>query len=80
MTTSDWRQYAACHGHDPEMWFSEDPADIWEAKAICAACPVREFCGADAFNTDQSIAYGIRAGLTGRQRTEARRGRQKAAA
>lgn len=70
-----WQQKAACRGHDPELWFSEDPGEIWTAKAICARCPVHGECGDDAEATDQSVAYGIRAGLTGRQRSEARRDR-----
>ncbi|KIH99870.1 DNA-binding protein [Streptomonospora alba] len=33
---------------DPDLFFAEAPADVEAAKAICADCPVREQCLADA--------------------------------
>jgi WhiB family redox-sensing transcriptional regulator len=54
--TMDWRELAACRGYDPELFFPV--GDTWEGKgnarraevalAICADCPIREQCLADA--------------------------------
>lgn len=33
-----------CRVHDPDLWFAELPADVESAKALCAACPLRELC------------------------------------
>jgi WhiB family redox-sensing transcriptional regulator len=37
-----------CHVHDPDLWFSDSPADLERAKALCATCPVRRECLAGA--------------------------------
>jgi WhiB family redox-sensing transcriptional regulator len=37
-----------CHVHDPDLWFAESPADLEQAKALCATCPVRHECLAGA--------------------------------
>lgn len=70
-----WTLAAACRQYDPELWFSDNAEDQAAAKSVCARCPVMQNCGDDALATDDTTAYGIRAGLTGRQRTEARRSR-----
>ncbi len=33
-----------CRVNDPELWFAESPQDVEFAKALCAACPVRDLC------------------------------------
>ena len=33
-----------CQRENPELWFSEQPADLERAKMHCRRCPVREFC------------------------------------
>src|SRR6266699_6813665 len=33
-----------CQREDPELWFSEQPADLEQAKTHCRGCPVRGFC------------------------------------
>ena len=57
-----WRDAAACRRADPELFFpiaKSGPAltDIQRAKAICAACPVRQPCLAFALATGQE--FGI---------------------
>ncbi len=37
-----------CQLADPELWFSERPAELELAKALCAECPVRQSCFAGA--------------------------------
>lgn len=66
-----WRQRAACHGKDPEMFFpiglaGPALAQVAQAKAICARCPVRAACLRFAVRTRQ--AYGIWGGLTEEER------------
>jgi WhiB family redox-sensing transcriptional regulator len=73
VTARDWRDDAACTGHDPGMWDDDRPADHPHAKAICARCPVAADCLTDAKTT--SDEHGIRAGLTGEQRRVLRLGR-----
>lgn len=70
--TAEWRAYAACVGRDDEMFPDSNAADIEHARQICAPCPVRNECLADAMATEGAATarnrYGIRAGLTGGQR------------
>jgi WhiB family redox-sensing transcriptional regulator len=63
-----WMDDAACATTDPELFFpSED--DTWRptraAKEICASCPVRDFCLADAPAWDR---WSIRGGQTATER------------
>lgn len=37
-----------CHSANPDLWFAESPADLEQAKRLCAACPVRDACLAGA--------------------------------
>lgn len=51
---TDWMDRAACRGHDPELWFSNDATDRDLARAVCDRCPVRRDCGqhADSINAE----------------------------
>ena len=66
-----WAARALCVGFDPEAFFppGDDPAI--EARAICAACPVRGECLAYAVIADER--FGIWGGLDPRQRRTVRR-------
>ena len=35
---------APCEVSDPELWFSETPDGVEQAKALCRGCPLRESC------------------------------------
>ena len=72
-----WQQHAACRDTDPELWFVPGQGDAWEhhshaaqlaeAKAVCASCPVAAECLAGAY--EQPIDRdGVRGGLTPRER------------
>jgi WhiB family transcriptional regulator, redox-sensing transcriptional regulator len=37
-----------CRSLDPDLWFSESPAELELAKSLCAKCPVRAECLAGA--------------------------------
>jgi WhiB family redox-sensing transcriptional regulator len=67
-----WRDRAACAapGVDPELFF---PAPGQHGKAacakrVCARCPVRDACLADALIHPPLEDHGIRGGLTARER------------
>lgn len=74
----DWRDRAACadERYQPirNFWFADDSniADIRTATTICGHCPVREACLAAASTEEQGRGqqsmYGIRGGLTAKQR------------
>jgi len=69
----DWRYSAACAGTDDSLFFpsgDEDP-QAGAAKAVCAACPVREACLQYALSTNQT--EGIWGGMTGAERRRLRR-------
>lgn len=46
MTTSDRsiRNPTPCQAEEPEIWFSETPAGVEYAKALCGDCPFRVSC------------------------------------
>ena len=68
-----WRDRAACRDVEPELFFpaAEDGAarhaQVQAAKAVCAGCPVRVECLAEAL---ARIPYGIAGGLTEHERRQ----------
>lgn len=72
-----WRNHAACRGCDPELFFPDrggpSTAIAAQAKAICAACPVRTECLEEAIRDNEE--YGVRGGMTPRERRRLRRER-----
>ena len=71
-----WRALAACQTTDPDLFFpvsvsGRSLAQVTEAKAVCAACPVRPECLAFAIETGQ--VHGIWGGLTEEERRQALR-------
>jgi WhiB family redox-sensing transcriptional regulator len=66
-----WKASAACADKaiDPDIFHAgeRDTESVRQARYVCASCPVRTACLADAYNSDDG--WGIRAGLTPRQRT-----------
>lgn len=63
-----WTDQAACVGTNPDMWFRDEheSTSYREARAICAACPVRTECLNWALET--KTEHGLFGGLTARQR------------
>jgi WhiB family redox-sensing transcriptional regulator len=74
---TDWFDEAACRDADTTLFFPTSDAHAAEAKAICAACPVREECLEYALETRP--ADGVWGGLTAIERHRVLRRRQKAA-
>ena len=80
LTTVDpkeWRSHAACRDVDTAVFFPENESQVVAAKAICAACPVREACLDFALITRQDD--GVWGGLDENERRRVRRRRQEAA-
>jgi WhiB family redox-sensing transcriptional regulator len=46
----------AC-GTNPDLFFAESPQDVARAKELCAGCPVRAACLADAL--DRGEPWGV---------------------
>jgi len=46
-----------CQRENPELWFSEQPADLEQAKAHCLPCPVRGSCLSGA--VERREPYGV---------------------
>jgi WhiB family redox-sensing transcriptional regulator len=60
--TRAWMDDAACVGRDPDMWFSNDPHDQRNARAVCDnECPVAAQC--DLYRRSHSIRHGMWAGV-----------------
>ena len=46
-----------CRVADPDLWFAESPAQLEEAKALCAECPIRVACLSAAL--DRAEPWGV---------------------
>ena len=65
-----WLDLAECRGMDARVWLDPIPSYISRALFVCADCPVKVACIADAVaNGDR----GIRGGLTYQQRRKTHR-------
>jgi WhiB family redox-sensing transcriptional regulator len=77
MSALIWRERGRCKGADPEVFYPEDDEDeAYEAKAICAICPVRETCLEHAITVREKI--GVWGGYTARERRRLIRQRRRA--
>jgi WhiB family redox-sensing transcriptional regulator len=47
-TSVDMGMDLPCRRFDPDLWFSESPAELELAKSLCGDCPVRVECLAGA--------------------------------
>jgi WhiB family redox-sensing transcriptional regulator len=47
----------ACRRFDPDLWFSESPAELELAKSLCGDCPVRVECLAGA--VERAEPWGV---------------------
>jgi WhiB family redox-sensing transcriptional regulator len=63
---SSWRRDALCAQVDPEIFFPEKGASTLDAKGVCAGCPVRSECLADALGRGER--FGVWGGLSERER------------
>jgi len=67
-----WRNYAACRGQDPELFFPSPDTNfagtqLQQAKAVCAGCAVQSVC------LEWAILAGIEHGVWGGRGEDERR-------
>ena len=65
MWNDDWASQAVCKQSAPDELFVRG-AEQHKAKVVCAACPVRAECLAEAL--DNHIEWGVWGGMTERER------------
>src|SRR6187401_1399483 len=65
MWVEDWASRAACQADTPDALFVRG-AEQNKAKQVCAGCPVRTECLAEAL--DNQIEWGVWGGMTERER------------
>lgn len=71
-----WRDYAACLGMDPDLFFPERGESVAAAKEVCQDCPVRLTCLQYALDNNEK--FGIWGGVSERERRRIRRARLQA--
>ena len=62
--TEDWTLQAKCRGMQDDLF--TDGAEQKRARTICAGCPVKAMCLAEAL--DNRIEWGVWGGMTERER------------
>jgi hypothetical protein len=67
-----WRRQALCGDHDLGIFYPAKGGSNKPGLAVCAACPVRHPCLAEALD-DSSLDWGIRGGMTALARVAARK-------
>jgi len=70
---ASWADTAACRSEDPDLFHAgeRDPKAMEEARSICNRCPSRAGCLTAAYQEGDD--WGVRGGLTPRQRRAALR-------
>lgn len=65
-----WQDQAACKGLGPALFYpGRGRQSDWEgAIAVCAGCPVKAECLEDALDRPRGDDFGIRGGMSERQR------------
>jgi WhiB family transcriptional regulator, redox-sensing transcriptional regulator len=71
MRERPWIADALCAQTDPELFFPEKGGSTADAKRVCAACPVRAQCEADAVRNNEG--YGVWGGSVREDRRLERR-------
>lgn len=51
------RRDLPCRASNPDLWFAETPAELEQAKALCAQCPIRSRCLSAAL--DRAEPWGV---------------------
>lgn len=75
ITPQPWHDQAACASTDPELFYPPDHrgavTGYRAAKRVCAGCPVKAECLADAMERDEQ--WGVWGGLAPDERLALRR-------
>lgn len=75
---TSWHERAKCKDADPNLFFTKAGQHADEAKALCDGCPVREQCLEEALGMSATCDYGIRGGLSQKERHAIRKARRAA--
>jgi WhiB family redox-sensing transcriptional regulator len=51
------RRELPCRADNPDLWFGETPAELEQAKTLCAQCPIRARCLSAAL--DRAEPWGV---------------------
>lgn len=70
-----WAARAACAGRDVDEFFTTDKRRVEQIKNLCAVCPVRDRCLAEALRAEDTSRYGVFGGMTAAERDELARTR-----
>lgn len=71
-----WWDLAACRGMATDLFFpGRGDYDVYEAKRVCAGCPVRAECLEEALA--QREVFGVWGGLSERERRSIRSARRR---
>lgn len=70
-----WRDRAVCREVDPELFHPPRGSSAFPAKRVCAGCTVVADCLNEALSYPASEDFGIRGGLSERERKALRRQR-----
>ncbi len=73
-----WRDIALCREVDPEIFFPPRGSSARPAKQVCGACSVRAECLEEALSYFAQDDYGIRGGLSERERKRLRQAQRPA--
>ena len=73
---NDWQDRGACRGMEVEMFFPVVEHEAFEAKRVCAMCPVQAACL--EFALMERERFGIWGGLTTQERRDLLRERRTA--
>jgi WhiB family redox-sensing transcriptional regulator len=65
VSRTDWRRRSRCVGDNADVLFVRG-AEQRKAKLLCAPCPVRTECLAEAL--DERVRFGVWGGMTERER------------
>lgn len=69
-----WQAEGACRGLDPDLFFPQRGQSLTTARAVCAACPVKEECL--DFAVEHHEEFGVWGGSSERERRQLRRQRR----
>lgn len=69
--SEEWKLDGICRTVDPDMWFPEPPASGFQAKKLCARCPVIEECLEYAMANNEK--FGVWGGLSAHERKKLKR-------
>jgi WhiB family redox-sensing transcriptional regulator len=71
-----WRELGVCAETDPEAFFPDKGGSSRAAKRVCAGCPVRVECLAEALRVDER--HGVWGGTSPAERARLRRAQRPA--